>query len=285
MPLTPDEQQRLDLLEDEFAAAGGRGVDLAEDIDTLRRLRDLPYRPDAIRRRLVAEFPVYRAVNARVALWAALHLALLARAADAQAAFVSVEETDEDLSGSLVGHQVLDAQGSPLDASDDILDTDEARDALNCLDTSNRGTWGEFAADDGSGRDVRLDLARILAAVAPERVFIAHPVVLPLAEDEQLLEVGYSWGLTGSRDWGAGAWYFAVDADVADPAAALRSAVADHLDRPDANPDGHAFNWGDAVVDVAPETWARHGLRPLPLPAGRSVDVDHDETFAGRIEA
>jgi hypothetical protein len=276
----PEEHDELERLEHAFEAAGGRGVDLAEDIDALRRLRDLPHRPEAIGRRLVAEFRVYRAVNARIALWALLHAGLLARAADERAAFIEVEETDQDLSGSLVGVGVLDADGTALDVSETVLDTDLARDALNSLDTSNRSTWGEFTSDDGTGRHVRFDIARILDAVAPEQVFVSHPEVFALAEGEQLLEVGYSWGLTGAKEWGAGAWYFAVDHDVADPDAALRAAASDHLSTPGANPDGHAFNWGDAVGEVPAATWARHGLRLLPVHASRSVDVDHDETLA-----
>lgn len=38
--LTPEEQHRLDAAEAEFDAAGGRGVELAEEIDALRRKRD-----------------------------------------------------------------------------------------------------------------------------------------------------------------------------------------------------------------------------------------------------
>lgn len=279
MPLTPEERDELERLEHAFEAAGGRGVGLAEDIDSLRRLRDLPHRPEAVRRRLVAEFRVYRAANARIALWALLHAALLARAADDRAAFIAVEETDQDHSGSLVGVDLLDADGAPLGVSEAVLDDDLVRDALNCLDTGNRSTWGEFASDDGTGRHVRLDIARILEAVVPERVFLSHPEVFALAEGEQVLEVGYSWGLTGTDDWGTGAWYFAVEHDVADPDSALRAAVADHLANSGANQDGRTFNWGDAVGEVPAETWARHGLRMLPVHAGRSLDVDHDETL------
>jgi hypothetical protein len=279
LPLTPEERDELERLEHAFEAAAGRGVDLAEDIDALRRLRDLPHRPEAVRRRLVAEFRIYRAANARIALWALLHAALLARAADERATFIAVEETDQDHSGSLVGVDLLDADGVAVEVSETMLDDDLARDALICLDTSNRSTWGEFASDDETGRHVRLDIARILQAVVPERVFVSHPEVFPLAEGEELLEVGYSWGLTGTEDWGTGAWYFAVDRDVADADSALRAAVVDHLATPGANPDGLAFNWGDAVGEVPAETWARYGLRMLPVHGCRSVDVDHDETF------
>lgn len=242
--------------------------------------------PEEVHRRLVAEFPVYRAANARIALWAVLYVALRARAADERAAFVAVDESDQDTSGALVACAVLDADGVTLpDASEAVTEDDDVGDALLCLDTSNRPTWGDYAVDDGSGRNVRLDIGRVLEEVAVGAVYAAHPPIWPLAEGEEVLEVAFSTGLTGTKDWGAGAWYFALDASVADAEAALRAAVAEYLAGPDANPNGYAFNWGDAIDEVPDDVWARQGLRPLDLPVARYLDVDHDETFAEAEES
>ena len=276
MPLIPEESARLAELEAVFEAAGGRGVEVADELDALRRLRDLPFRPEDVRRRLVAEFPVYTAVNARIGLWSLLHAAVLVRAQHAEAAFILVD-ADRGHRG-LLALAVLDEEGSPLDEAAALVDDDDLGDALSSLDTSNRGSWGAFVIEGWSGQ-ARLDLERILAAVTPSHVFGAHPPVWPLAENEEVLEVGFSYGLTGTKDWGAGAWHFAVDASVADAEAALRAAVAEYLATPGSNPNRYPFNWGDAADEVPDEVWARHGLRPLDIPAARSVDVDHDETF------
>lgn len=280
MPLTPEEQTELHRLETAFDHAGGRGPDLADDIDRLRRLRDLPQHPDEIRRRLQAEFAVYHAANNRIALWALFHIGLLVRAEHAEAAFVAVEETDQDSSGRLVLDSVLDAVGDCLDGDGPAsADDDDLRTALSYLDRSNRGAWECFALEDEFGGNVRLDIGRILDTLTPSGVEGAHPETPALAHDEELLEVGFSYGLTGTSDWGAGAWYFAVREAVTDVEAALRAAVAEYLAMPEANPNGYAFNWGDALGEVPLEVWARHGVRPVELPVSRWLDVDHDETF------
>ena len=284
MPLTPDQQAELARLEAAYTTSigevGGPAVELIDDIDRLRRLRDLPFDPDEVRRRLQAEFPVFHAANHRIALWSLLHVALLVRAEHGDAVFVAVEETDQDRSGRLVFDSVLDAHGDCLDEDGASADDDDLRTALSYLDRSNRGVWEALAVEDGFGRNLRLDIGRIVETVSPVGIACSYPATFALADDEELLEVAFSYGVTGTSDWGAGVWYFAVRDTVTDVAAAMRAAVADYLAQPDANPNGYAFNWGDAVDEVPDDVWARHGLRPLDIPVGRSLDVDHDETFA-----
>lgn len=109
-------------------------------------------------------------------------------------------------------------------------------------------------------------------------------MILQLAPDEQVVQVGWSYGLPGEKDSGAGAWFFAVKDTVLDVKAALRQAVQAYLDGPDYEPPDHPFNWGDAINDLEERHWAAFGLRlldPFPGQHGR-VSVDHDEAFAPR---
>jgi hypothetical protein len=174
MPLTPEECTRLDELEAAFARAGGRGVDVADEIDALRRLGELPYRPEGINRRLQAEYPVYRAVNERIALWSLLLATLIVRAEYAQAALIAVDESDQDDSGSLVGVGVLDSEGQTLD-EDLGSGGDDLWDVLSNLDQTNQHVWSQFRVSDERGRHWRLDVQRILDTIVPTAVEAVTP--------------------------------------------------------------------------------------------------------------
>ena len=103
--------------------------------------------------------------------------------------------------------------------------------------------------------------------------------MITLNAGEQLVEVGWAYGMACARDSDAGAWFFAAKDDVDNIEDAMRAAIADHLKKPDANPNKVAFNWGDAMNELTEEDWAKHGLRFLSLPPHRHINVDHDETF------
>jgi hypothetical protein len=93
----------------------------------------------------------------------------------------------------------------------------------------------------------------------------------------------YIAALVRHRDWEDATWVdlFDVRNDVQDPERALRSAIAEYL----ATTDGklsieHScddFNWGDAVLDVTPEIWHKHGLKPRYNDC--VIRVDQDEVL------
>ena len=76
---------------------------------------------------------------------------------------------------------------------------------------------------------------------------------------------------------------FHVGADVQDVEAALRAAVEEFLSTPAGRQaieeTNYDFNWGDAIVYVPAEIWAKHGLKLLDTPAYDTVYVNQDEVL------
>jgi hypothetical protein len=101
--------------------------------------------------------------------------------------------------------------------------------------------------------------------------------VFDLREGEKLAAL--HWSINDSDDGNSGVWYFATKS-ILGFEMSLREAVKDHLEQhPNKNP--YPWNWGDAITDILPITWKRHGLRLLN-DSQPSVDifVDHDEELA-----
>lgn len=80
---------------------------------------------------------------------------------------------------------------------------------------------------------------------------------------------------------------FDVEDHVQDPEAAMRAAVKEYLQTTDGiaslKRTCHDFNWGDAVNDVTPEIWHKHGLRFRYH--DQVVQVNHDEVLAPEPKA
>jgi predicted ATPase len=101
--------------------------------------------------------------------------------------------------------------------------------------------------------------------------------VFDLREGEKLAAL--HWSINDSDDGNSGVWYFATKSTLGFEMS-LREAVKDHLEQ-HPHKELWSWNWGDAITDILPITWERHGLRLLDEPRP-SVDiyVDHDEPLA-----
>lgn len=78
-----------------------------------------------------------------------------------------------------------------------------------------------------------------------------------------------------------------VDDSIKDAETAIRTAIKEFLSTPDgmdAMVDScDDFNWGDAIMYVPDEIWAKHGLRIIPEPMYVSIYVSQDEVL-GSLE-
>lgn len=101
-----------------------------------------------------------------------------------------------------------------------------------------------------------------------------------LKEDELLVQINWSYGLTGAKEWSAGFFWLAmketINAETVEYT--IRRVIKEwYATNPSA--DTNYPNWGDAMQEVSDEHWEKHGFRVLVKPtASACFCVDHDET-------
>ncbi len=68
-----------------------------------------------------------------------------------------------------------------------------------------------------------------------------------------------------------------------DPQAAMRAAVKEFLSTEEgkqiAEDNMQDFNWGDAILHIPDELWAKHGLRMVTHLTDNVIVVNHDENL------
>lgn len=136
--------------------------------------------PDDIAALLTPVYAEYNALHRRLTRLSLVQLLTITREHFPTAAFVRVDETDQDMSGSLVTDEegARDIDDVQLDLADD-QHTDEVWcdrvwNALLNLDTSNQGIWHPFFLADLNGGSGRLDLNAIEQAV-PDLLSVDEP--------------------------------------------------------------------------------------------------------------
>lgn len=148
---------------------------------------------ETVLRRLEDEAEVYRAVSRRITLLSLLTMAHLTRAAFGErAAFVELEESDQH-GGGMWAMSVVDAEGTglaPLDVEPGGVEWEDEVSRWNvevewedevAAPASNLqphdDTWKSFAVDDGTGRNIRLDIDQILSELreVPQNFVLVVP--------------------------------------------------------------------------------------------------------------
>lgn len=128
----------------------------------------LPSHADVVAR-LDAEIATYQAVKTRIATLSLIDVFVVTRQVFPDAAFIAVDNTDQDDSGSLVASEedVLDANGDILDTDNNVVLTwvDYVWGPLSNLDSSTQVIWQPFIVQDDNGWNMRLDLNAIEQAV------------------------------------------------------------------------------------------------------------------------
>ncbi len=126
---------------------------------------------DAVAALLEPVYAEYNAMHRRLTRLSLVQLLVITREHYPAAAFVRVDETDQDTSGSLVTDEegVRDADDVELSPNDNQHPEEEWCDrvwnSLLNLDTSNQGIWHAFFIADLNGGSGRLDLNAIEQAV------------------------------------------------------------------------------------------------------------------------
>ena len=126
---------------------------------------------DEIDALLAPVYEQYGILHIRIARLSLVDVLAVTRRHYPTAAFLKVDETDQDMSGALVAsdEDVLDGDGNMLSADDDVdFDhswSDDLWNPLINLDGSNQAVWHPFLLQDEHGRNWRLDLNAIEAAV------------------------------------------------------------------------------------------------------------------------
>lgn len=95
-------------------------------------------------------------------------------------------------------------------------------------------------------------------------------------------EIGWSYGLAGTRDSSAGSWLIRHRPDI-DPLDAIKAATREWAmgqGRSQVEGNGWDLNWGDAVSEVPDNIFAAHGVVIVPTPmVHEHYSVDHDEVL------
>lgn len=113
------------------------------------------------------EITAYQRHQANITTLCLVDVLVIVRQYFPAAAFLKVDGTDQDMSGSLVANwdDVLDANGDVLDTDDPDAFADDVWGPLSNLDDRTVDIWRPFIVDpSGKGTDRRLDLNAIADA-------------------------------------------------------------------------------------------------------------------------
>jgi hypothetical protein len=127
--------------------------------------------PDEVAALLTPVYTEYNALHDRLIRLSLVDVLVITRSHFPNAAFLHVDETDQDMSGTLVAtdEDIRDANDEPFGPNDDQdpegVWSDDVWDSLSNLNENNQPTWQPFFLQDDDGRNWRLDLNAIERAV------------------------------------------------------------------------------------------------------------------------